>query len=421
MGQRWDGKKLHRDKEEALDAFRRSGSEGVVFLVEICFQNDPQKSQRPPTWLITMRNNPWVVRFFGRKKKSEFPDRRKVAGARKILKQLNPPASLVLPLVLDEFNSSDPVDQRISLNLMFCIADGKEDLVPILEKSINSTDFKTRDPGIRGQTVRLLCRMDAGQNKTVEKSPKRLSLKKLYWKFLENSDYSYFEHEIRARLTEMGVKPCEFLPSLEKRLKPPYAQFNFQHTMDVILDIQPDHPGVISILSRKISSTNTFDPMDLRLLLKATPYVTNASPYLHAALSANFISLQPGTRILSHIWTGALACLEKMEVDMHTVLPILQEKLQSPMSPVDSFNRFQVAESILRIQPGDQETISFLIESLESDNDKWSGYAIEALGNAESHAAHAAPLIRPYLNHKIARMREITRKALENIGAEADN
>jgi hypothetical protein len=369
-------------KQEALEALRHVGTNGVPYLVQVSF------SALKPAPTLNGLSQALNDIFASRSRPLFLSANELAADAHQALQGLKPPAEQLLGLVHSRLSSTNQFEYLEALMILGTAGEGAEKAVPALTNAFRnsipmSAAMAIQSLGWIGPPARSA--VPALTNLlTTYPGPRGLGLSVMYalGKIGSNAApavpavQSWFDRE-----TNMSWK-CEEATAL----------FRMDAGQTPALDFLIDH---------LTNGAGGIDGMAVvRELGEIGPSAKAAVPYLLQAMQ--------GTNVM--LVAQAPSALAQMGASAGVILPALKQCLQSK----DETMRINAAARVLELAPADHDAHLLLMNAIQGGS-VFRNFAISTLGNAGPAAKEAIPVLRGVLKDGNRYERDSAKQALRRI------
>jgi HEAT repeat protein len=377
--------RYHDDYEpEAEEALRKIGTNALPYLLKQAFDTNEDSSLRtnlnemfkefPETWHM-----PRFVR------RQDF--RNKAPGAIAIV---NPPASVILPLMLNELAQTGTPNHSAAIGILFGVTNSVEILVPYFIKALHDSNLNDK--------ILALYALGKIGPRAAAAVPDLIEL------LQKEGDMNTIRLIVPGVLADIGSNSATATPILKEMFEKE-TKWAWRCALAVDLcKIDSQQAEAFDFLMKSLTNFN--DVRQIRLtafyLPRIGPDAKRAIPTLLNALDTTNLDA----------WSMVLKSLRALGVSNEVVMPRVREKL----TVSDEKLRLAAAEEVLIVDKANAQAQAVLV-ALIKDHSALETTAIAALGRAGPAASSAIPVIVAALDGTNPENWSEVPQALTNMGA----
>ena len=375
--------------EEANEALRAMGANAVPLLVEECYSTSHDAG--PTNLLKVLSELPRPFRFPPFVPAELIRDE-----AAQVLYAIKPPAQFIVPRAAIALAGTNQHQRRTAIYLLGDIGEGAESATPWLIQGLRSSDRWEKVLAAQS-TARLGPAVKAVIPELINGMTNAAGDQGWIW-------------GICHALGSMGSNAAPAIPILKAKM---LVETNLARRMMIagnLCRIDAGESGALTnILNELKNSENSGKRSSMVFQLgQVGPNAKAAIPFLLEMLADDDLQT----------WCGAASALKGVGADKSIILPPLSARLKSN----DETIRFNAAQQILAIDPGNTEAMALLINEIKAGS-LFSRAAIEALGRIGPAAKDAIPVlqqVRIGSDKELARVAASALKRIEKAAPEQD-
>jgi HEAT repeat protein len=364
-------------RSEASQALHRLGAEAVPYLID---------------QVLKTRHYLFLEKPFFDLRRHFFPDAPPFVSADDIrteaawsLREIKPPAAMVLPLLADAVKSPEDLKHHWAVFLMGCLGDGADAATSHLIDAL-----KDKDPRLHVLAAQSLWELGPAARTALPAIIQALEKPSCPIRVID-------------ALGNFGPAATAATPSLISRLAAT-NHIEKTHAAIALCQIDPQHASALATVTEALQRHK-----DARLCNSTLMALQEIKAYGRIFVPA---LLQAATNRDDHTATLAIAALESIwpEAAVPALLHQMKERTEEN-------TRIWAAGWILRIEPKNAEALTLLMDFVRSRrNSTWRGYAVEQLGESSPENREVVSFLDQ--TSKYDRDGEVSakaRKALERI------
>jgi HEAT repeat protein len=369
------------DLKDATAALRAIGTNAVPWLVDRCFDLDPD-------WALRAKVQPILH------EKLRFPpyvDSETISMyASWVLWEIRPSADMVLPLVTNRLQDPNPAVRAAAIRLLGCIGTDGAAAVPWLKLYLHPTNQNAGDAAF---SLSLL------ETQAAPTVPELIELLQV------SANEQKIRYNTYFALGSIGAAASNAIPVLRMQLDARTNVYARAFVAKALCQIDSgQNEALDTLLAMARDPTKTYARATLRILGEIGPNAKRAAPTLLELLKGDDVD----------IWSAAGSALWKIG-ETNLVLATLNEKLVAP----ESKTRIQAAAVMLDLEPTHLLAISNLIASVRDPS--VADLAASELVKLRPVPPSAASVLRDIATDEKNASHRNAAKALEVLEYQADD
>ncbi len=379
------------DHEGCVEAFRAMGTNAVPYLVDQAFDFRKESAtwsnisrllnDAPPSWPVPRPISSW----------------NRIGEATAMLQEIKPPASQLLALMQKHLKATNGHEHRQALYVLGASGEGAAQVVPYLTAAL-----KDNDTWSRRLAIQSLGWIGPQAEAAVPDLIELLN---------EAPDTNYLAANVAVALGKIGSpKAAPAVPAV-KKLFEQEKNWNSRGNLGVtLMRLDPTQTEVLNFLMEGVTNHH---PAKERWM--AANYLGRIGPAARPAVPILIKALEQTNDTL---WAEIPKALTNIGVAPGEFLPAMKMRLKKG----DRTAQAQSAIQVLRIAPGDHDTLEVLMQVIATGElgPGWEWMAIDSLGDAGPPAAEALPLLRKVAKESDGGMRDKALRAIKKIEAKPD-